>query len=73
LDQKFQEEKNSGIIVRIVGVVVDVEFASGKLPSIYNALLVLTLAVCKKKNAPIEPKIVQLERKYFFQKSISVI
>ncbi len=40
MDQKFQEEKNSGIIVRIVGVVVDVEFASGKLPSIYNALLV---------------------------------
>jgi hypothetical protein len=39
----------------------------------FVSYFVLTLAVCKKKNAPIEPKIVQLERKYFFQKSISVI
>ncbi len=35
-----QEEENLGVIVRVVGVVVDVEFSSGELPSIYNALLV---------------------------------
>ena len=29
---------NKGIVVRIAGVVVDVEFAEGNLPSIYNAL-----------------------------------
>ena len=32
--------KNPGVIIRLVGVVVDVEFSSGDLPSIYNALLV---------------------------------
>ena len=31
---------NQGTITRLVGVVVDVEFPSGNLPSIYNALLV---------------------------------
>jgi F-type H+-transporting ATPase subunit beta len=30
----------AGIVVRVVGVVVDVEFSSGNLPSIHNALLV---------------------------------
>lgn len=35
------ESKNKGIIVRAVGVVVDVEFDTGDLPSIHNALLVL--------------------------------
>lgn len=35
------ESKNKGIIVRAVGVVVDVEFETGDLPSIHNALLVL--------------------------------
>jgi F-type H+-transporting ATPase subunit beta len=34
------ENKNKGIIVRAVGVVVDVEFQSGGLPSIHNALKV---------------------------------
>lgn len=34
------ENKNKGIIVRAVGVVVDVEFQSGGLPSIHNALRV---------------------------------
>ncbi len=34
------ESKNKGIIVRAVGVVVDVEFETGDLPSIHNALMV---------------------------------
>lgn len=34
------ENTNNGIIVRAVGVVVDVEFESGELPSIHNALIV---------------------------------
>ena len=38
------EHKNPGVIIRLVGVVVDVEFGLGDLPSIYNALLV------KRKN-----------------------
>ncbi|MFA5612288.1 MAG: F0F1 ATP synthase subunit beta [Anaerolineaceae bacterium] len=37
-----EENKNYGTIIRLVGVVVDVEFESGNLPSIYNALLVKT-------------------------------
>ena len=36
----YTEQKNPGVIIRLVGVVVDVEFESGDLPSIYNALLV---------------------------------
>ncbi len=35
-----QGHSNSGYIVRVVGVVVDVEFPSGNLPSIHNALIV---------------------------------
>lgn len=35
------ESKNKGIIVRAVGVVVDVEFQAGGLPSIHNALRVV--------------------------------
>lgn len=35
------ESKNKGIIVRVVGVVVDVEFQTGDLPSIHNALRVV--------------------------------
>lgn len=35
------EHTNRGIIVRAVGVVVDVEFSSGDLPSIHNALMVV--------------------------------
>lgn len=35
------ETKNKGIIVRAVGVVVDVEFQTGDLPSIHNALKVI--------------------------------
>ena len=35
-----EENKNHGRIIRLVGVVVDVEFESGNLPSIYNALLI---------------------------------
>lgn len=34
------ESKNKGIIVRAVGVVIDVEFQAGGLPSIHNALKV---------------------------------
>lgn len=37
---KILENTNNGIIVRAVGVVVDVEFESGELPSIHNALIV---------------------------------
>lgn len=36
----FQKSGNNGIIVRAVGVVVDVEFPTGDLPSIHNALKV---------------------------------
>lgn len=36
----IRERKNNGIIVRAVGVVVDVEFETGDLPSIHNALIV---------------------------------
>mgnify|MGYP002080134423 CR=1 FL=1 len=36
----YTVHKNPGVIIRLVGVVVDVEFESGDLPSIYNALLV---------------------------------
>ena len=31
---------NKGKVVQIIGPVVDVEFAAGKLPAIYNALKV---------------------------------
>lgn len=34
------DRQNTGYIVRVVGVVVDVEFPSGNLPGIHNALLV---------------------------------
>ncbi|MEL7627231.1 MAG: F0F1 ATP synthase subunit beta [Anaerolineaceae bacterium] len=40
MEQIQGENKNQGTIIRLVGVVVDVEFESGNLPSIYNALLV---------------------------------
>ena len=40
MEQPVNPERNQGIIVRVVGVVVDVEFPSGDLPSIHNALLV---------------------------------
>ena len=29
---------NTGLIVQIIGPVVDVEFSSGQLPKIYNAI-----------------------------------
>src|SRR4028118_2423823 len=32
------EKTNIGVITRIIGPVVDVEFTSGKMPQIYNAL-----------------------------------
>jgi len=35
------DTKNKGIIVRAVGVVIDVEFQTGNLPSIHNALKVI--------------------------------
>ena len=35
------KNKNKGIVVRVVGVVVDVEFPTGDLPSINNALIVV--------------------------------
>ncbi len=36
----MEENRKQGIIIRLVGVVVDVEFPTGDLPSIHNALLV---------------------------------
>jgi len=41
LKSTFQQHKNKGVIVRVVGVVVDVEFQTGDLPSIHNALKVV--------------------------------
>jgi F-type H+-transporting ATPase subunit beta len=41
LNTSQTEQKNIGIIIRAIGVVVDVEFDTGNLPSIYNALHVL--------------------------------
>ncbi len=38
--QQPKGECNQGIVIRVVGVVVDVEFSSGDLPSIHNALLI---------------------------------
>ena len=38
---KILETKNKGIIVRAVGVIVDVEFQTGDLPSIHHALKVI--------------------------------
>jgi F-type H+-transporting ATPase subunit beta len=40
VDFAREETKDNGTIIRLVGVVVDVEFESGNLPSIHNALLV---------------------------------
>ena len=40
MDSAREDTRNLGTIIRLVGVVVDVEFESGNLPSIYNALLV---------------------------------
>lgn len=40
VDFDREESRNDGKIIRLVGVVVDVEFESGNLPSIHNALLV---------------------------------
>jgi F-type H+-transporting ATPase subunit beta len=40
VDSAREDTRNLGTIIRLVGVVVDVEFESGNLPSIYNALLV---------------------------------
>lgn len=34
------EEKNQGRIVQIIGPVLDVAFPPGKMPNIYNALIV---------------------------------
>lgn len=39
-EHSLENERNQGTIVRVVGVVVDVEFTSGTLPSIHNALLI---------------------------------
>ena len=40
MDFDKEESRNNGTIIRLVGVVGDVEFESGNLPSIHNALLV---------------------------------
>jgi len=37
--RRAERKENEGIVVRIVGVVVDVEFTRGNLPSIHNALI----------------------------------
>lgn len=39
-EQKTEKERNLGNVVRVIGVVVDVEFPTGDLPSIHNALLI---------------------------------
>jgi F-type H+/Na+-transporting ATPase subunit beta len=41
LDTTLTETGNFGIIIRAIGVVVDVEFDTGNLPSIHNALRVI--------------------------------
>lgn len=40
MNTKILQTKNIGIIVRAVGVVADIEFRTGNLPSIHNALTV---------------------------------
>ena len=40
MDDPTTEKRRTGVISRLVGVVVDVEFESGDLPEIHNALLV---------------------------------
>lgn len=40
MDSTNQEQRDLGVISRLVGVVADVDFESGDLPSIHNALLV---------------------------------
>ena len=37
---KEQAPAGTGRVVRVIGAVVDVEFAHGELPAIYNALMV---------------------------------
>ena len=39
---KFELAKNEGLITQIIGPVIDVEFQSGELPDIYNALKIYT-------------------------------
>jgi len=41
LDKTIPTTINNGVIVRVIGVVVDVEFRTGDLPSIHNALKVV--------------------------------
>lgn len=38
MDKEMQQKQNNGKIVQIISSVVDVEFASGKMPEIYNAI-----------------------------------
>ena len=44
-----QNQDHIGTIKQVMGPVVDVEFASGKLPAIYNALLVSNESISSKK------------------------
>lgn len=41
MNSNIPENVNNGIIIRVIGVVVDVEFRTGDLPSIHNALKVV--------------------------------
>jgi F-type H+/Na+-transporting ATPase subunit beta len=41
LETPLTETGNFGIIIRAIGVVVDIEFDTGTLPSIHNALRVI--------------------------------
>ena len=41
---------NTGKVKQVMGPVVDVEFESGKIPKIYNALLLTNSAISNKKN-----------------------
>ena len=41
MDKTIPTTINNGVIVRVIGVVVDVEFRTGDLPSIHNALKVV--------------------------------
>lgn len=41
---------NTGKIVQVIGPVVDLEFAEGKLPSILNAILITNPTIDDTKN-----------------------
>src|SRR5690606_18408553 len=42
--------ENTGIVKQVMGPVVDVEFPSGKIPAIYNALTLTNKSISDKEN-----------------------